>query len=187
MCLAMIRLSVGVAMRRAARSLLTLDPLGTGKLQRHDSWLQPRSRPRGVGLPLKRQHSSAPFLDVVSPLYVFFPTCRVVAVASMRPQVSYPATAGSRSVVTDLSLAMQCSSLLRRLSVSPPRINISEVKSPSDRAVSKDTCVGGCGAISPPIAPPPPQRPPLGLLPDHTGSGSREFPTLTTRRWADFL
>jgi hypothetical protein len=30
----------------------------------------------------------------------------------------------------------------------------------------KNTCDGGCGTISPPIAPPPPPCPPLGLLPE---------------------
>ncbi len=135
-------------------------PIGTRKLHRHDACLQPRPRPRGVGLPLKMQQTPAPFLDVVSPLSVFSPTGRVAAVASMRPHVLYPAAAVSRFVVADLSLAMQRSSLLRQQFVFPPRINISEIGSPSDRAVSKDTCVGGCGAISPPIALPPPKRPP---------------------------
>ena len=42
---------------------------------------------------------------------------------------------------------------------------ISEIWCPSDRAVLKNTCDGGCGTISPPIAPPP-TCPPLGLLPE---------------------
>jgi len=158
-------------------------PLGMGKLHRHDDWLQPRPRLRGVGFPLKRQHSPSPFLDFVSPLFVFSPTSRVVAVASTRPQVSYPTAAGSRYVVADLSLFTQRSFLLSQQSFPPPRISISKLKSPLDRAVSKDTCVGGCGAISPPIAPSTPKRPSLGLLLDHTGAGSREFQALTTRRW----
>jgi hypothetical protein len=46
--------------------------------------------------------------------------------------------------------------------------------------------------LQPPISSPigqlqPPSRPPLGLLPDHAGSGSREFPSLTTRRLGGFL
>jgi hypothetical protein len=42
--------------------------------------------------------------------------------------------------------------------------HISKIWCPLDRAVQKTTCDGGCGTISPPIAPPPPPCPPLGLL-----------------------
>ena len=37
---------------------------GSGKLRRNDVVLQPRPRPRGDGLSLKKMHSPAPFLNV---------------------------------------------------------------------------------------------------------------------------
>jgi hypothetical protein len=60
---ARIRLSVRGACRHPARSLLSLDPIDTGELHRHDALLKPRPRPRGVSLLLERQHSCAPLLN----------------------------------------------------------------------------------------------------------------------------
>jgi hypothetical protein len=82
----------------------------------------------------------------------------------------YPVAAWPRSIATNPLSGKQRYSLLRRQSGHPPRINISEFVCLSDWAMSKNTCVSGCGAIFPSIGPPPPpHRLPLGFLPNRDG------------------
>ena len=112
---------------------------------------------------------------------------------SPRPAGSAPSRRGCRGICARRRKAKirslqhggnQAARYAALLAVEPSSTLVfSEFLSPAYRVASKDTCVGGCGAISPPIAPPPPQRPPLGLLPAHAGPGSEELPALTTRRW----
>ncbi len=85
----------------------------------------------------------------------------------LRPlRLLHASPASPRCVAANPMPGRQRSSLLCRQPSPPPRFFLSEILCPSNRAVSKDTCVGGGGAISPPFALPPPQCPPLGLLPD---------------------
>ena len=159
-------------------------PLGTGKLQRHDAWLQPRPRPRGGGLPLKRQHSPSLFMDIILPLYKVSPSDRVGAVAARRPPLMCPATAGSRSVAADSLPGNQRSSLFLRQLDPPPRCLLSEFLCPSDRAVSKGTPVTAVAVQS--LYRSSRHRrsaPRLASCPTAPGQGHREFPAPATRRW----
>jgi len=82
-------------------------PDGTGELRRHDALLQPRPRPRGIGLFLTRQLSLAPCLDIYFPLLDGVPSARASAVALGWPQLLYSAAAGPRSATVDPLLTKQ--------------------------------------------------------------------------------
>jgi hypothetical protein len=187
MCLARIRLSVGVVVRRNTRNRLSPYPPRYGEAPPPRCLVAASSAATRRRSSPKRQHSPAPFLYVVLPLCEVSPSVRVGAVVARRPQLLCPVAVGSRSIGADPLPGKQRSSLLLRQLDTPPRCLLMEFLCPSDRAVSKDTCDGGGDEISPPIAPPPPQRPPLSLLHDRAGPGSQEFPALTMRRWGGFL
>ena len=163
---------MGVAVWREARTRMSLDP------HRYGEAPPPRCLVAVSFAATRRRSSSlkaasfAPVLDIGNSLSEVSPSDRVDAVAARRPQLLCSVATWFRSVAVNPLPDEQRSSLLLRQPSPPPRCLTSEFLCLSDRAVSKDTYDCGGSAISPPIAPPPHQRPPLGLLHDRAGPGS---------------
>jgi len=129
----------------------------------------------------RRRRSLAPLRDVKGHLPEISPSCR------HRLAEAFAVSVPHRRRATICSRQLDSNQAARRaasLTIEPScTLALSAFLSNRERASSKDTCVGVCGAISPPIALPPPQRPPLDLLPVRACPGSSEFLALTTKRW----
>jgi len=80
------------------------------------------------------------------------------------PYAILPIIYGSRRPSTFEAAPSRCPSCNRTSSPPTPAAFLNSGALQTGRCLKK-TCDGGYGAISPPIAPPPPPCPPLGLLP----------------------
>ncbi len=128
------RRSVGVKVRRYARSRMSTDPSRYEGAPPPRYFVAPSPRPRGAGLPLERHHSSTPLLDIISPLFEVSTSDRVGAVAARRPQLLCPAAAGSRFVAAYPLTVKHRSLLFPRQLGPPPHCLLSEFLYPSNQA-----------------------------------------------------
>ena len=104
-------------------------------------------------------------------------TFKIRCLMSPRQTGPMPSTGAAAAPVHCLRSVAICSRQSAAEEAAPPRKLLGSLPPPphpsrlsdsfpSDRVVSEDTCGGGGGPISSPIGwPPPPLRPPLGLLP----------------------
>jgi len=86
-CGAMIRMSVGVAVRREASTRLSPDSPRYGRAPSQRCFVTTSPRPRYGGLSLERQHFLAPLLDIESPISEVSPSGRVGIILPRRPRI----------------------------------------------------------------------------------------------------